>query len=54
MIGLLLAACEECGALQLRDLYVELALLAGGKEFTSAEIIAHDVTAREYRLRGCD
>ena len=51
VVGLLLAACQECGALQLRDLYVEVALLADGKEFTSAEIVAHASLHENHRLR---
>ena len=51
IVGLLLDACQECGALQLRDLWIEVALLAGDKEFTSSEIVAHGSLAENHRLR---
>ena len=50
-VELLLAACEACGALRLRDLYREVAELAGDREFTSSESIAHAEFPRNYRLR---
>lgn len=51
LVELLLTACQECGALHLRDLYVEVALLAAGKEFTSAEIVGHAALPENHRLR---
>lgn len=50
-VELLLAACQECGALQLRDLYLEVAELANGKDFTSAEWCAHAALSQNHRLR---
>jgi hypothetical protein len=50
-VELLLAACRECGALQLRDLYVEVALIADGKAFTTAELCAHAELPENWRLR---
>ena len=50
-VELLLAACEECGALQLRDMFVEVALIVGTKEFTSAEIFGHALLPQNRRLR---
>jgi len=50
-ISLLLAAAEDAGALALRDLFVELELLADGKPFTSGEVIAYAATPGNERLR---
>jgi len=50
-IALLLAAAEDAGALALRDLWREVALVADGKQFTSAEILAHAKRPENLRLR---
>ena len=47
----LLRICGELGLLALRDLYVEIELLAGGKEFTSAELVGHASLPENQRLR---
>jgi hypothetical protein len=38
---LALALADECGALVWRDLWLEIAAVAGDREFTSSEIVAH-------------
>ena len=45
------AGCADLGPLALRDLYREVHELAGGKEFTSAEIVAHAALPGNHRLR---
>jgi len=47
----LLQVCAELGLLALRDLFVELALLAGDRAFTSAEVVAHAALPENHRLR---
>jgi len=46
-----LAMADEVGALALRDLWREVSAVAAGREFTSAEILAHAATAANWRLR---
>ena len=50
-IELLLAACRECGALALRDMWRELELLAGDRTFTTAEVCAHALLPENARVR---
>jgi len=47
----LLAVCEALGLLQLRDLWREIALLAGDRAFSTAEICAHAALSENARLR---
>ena len=51
VVELLLQAAQESGALALRDLWREVALLAGDREFTSAEVVAHASLPENHRLR---
>jgi len=51
LVESVLTAAQLCGALQLRDLWVETAALAGAKEFTSAEIVAHAALPENRRLK---
>jgi hypothetical protein len=48
---LLLQAVAEFGLLALRDLYIEIALLAGARQFTTAEVCAHAALPENHRLR---
>jgi len=50
-VELLLAACQECGALALRDAWRELESLAGDRTFTTAEACAHALLPENGRLR---
>jgi hypothetical protein len=48
---LLLRVCSELGLLALRDLYIEVALLADDRAFTTAELAAHASLPENGRLR---
>jgi hypothetical protein len=47
----LLKVCADLGLLALRDLFVELAIVAGDRTFTASEVCAHAAVPVNRRLR---